>query len=753
MRAWRSSATQDKVRRAHRAWAAVAWVAVGAMTLGALTGPAEQNADAAPRAHKGKTWQPRPVVTQPAVTPQPGKVRKLAVPQKMPGFVPGATTWPSATTVDTVLGTSNSAGNLVETDRAATDGLTALAGTPVSIGPATAGMARAGSTSSTATTPTAPAKVAVTVASHAASQAAGASAMVLSVARADGGAASTKATVAVDYSSFMDAFGGNFADRMTLIALPPCSLTTPTVPSCRKQSPVAFTNDRVGHKLTATITVPGVPAAPAGNTALNAAPTMVLAATSSTTGMNGSYSATPLKPSDTWTEGGNSGSFTYTYPITVPPALGGSAPSVGLSYDSGDVDGRTSVSNAQGSWVGDGWDYNPGSITRTFQPCTQTGYTGDECWGTPGITLQMPGLSGALVKDDASGTWRVQGDSGARVQLLTGAANGDSGDQDQYWLITTTDGTQYYFGAVQLPGGTGKDTPTYSAWGVPVFGTGSPNSACTDPSTAMASNCRAAWQWNLDFVVDPNQNLTRYTYAREENYYLRGPNSAPTEYQRGGFLSEIDYGWQVSDAAGGAVHPATTVVFTPADRCISDRGQAGYASTCPTGPVTISSGRASTGLNAADHSAYVDTPFDQACTSAGTTTGNVGDAACTDYTPSFFISERLSQITTNVWTGTAYRTVDQYSLPQQFNTVPDPSTAGNAPTLWLAGIQHTGYLVNADGSTTATPEPEVYTHGGYLPNRANTVTAPARTRCRRTTGCAWTQSPPLQARRSMSPMP
>lgn len=731
MGAWRSNVTSTGVRRFRRAHRVAAWAAVASLAAGFVAAGPVSAADAAGRPHKGTIWRPRPVVTQPAVTPQAGATRKLAVPQKLPGYVPDTTTWPRAATVDAVLGSAPAAGApAADADRAAVSSLTALVGTPVSIGPAAAPVTKDSATAGGSAAASSPAKVSVTVASHAASTAAGASGVVVQVTRTDGGTTAAKATIAVDYSTFMDAFGGNFADRLTLVTLPACSLTTPTVASCRKQTPVTFTNDRVNHKLTATITVPAATAAKSSTGATKAAKTatpaaIVLAATASTTGMNGSYSSTPLKASDTWVDGGNSGSFGYTYPITVPPALGGDAPSVGLSYDSGSVDGRTSVSNAQGSWVGDGWDYNPGSISRTFQACTQTGYTGDECWGTtPGITLQMPGLSGTLVKDDTTGIWRVEGDNGARVQLLTGAPNGMAGDGDQYWQITTTNGTQYFFGAVQLPtseGGTGKDTPTYSAWGMPVFGTGSPNSACTNPATAVAANCRAAWQWNLDFTVDPNGNVTRYTYAREENFYLRGTTSAPTEYQRGGFLTEIDYGWQLPDVASGTGTPASTVVFTADERCISDPSQSGYASTCPKGAVSVSGGIASsTGITSADASAFVDTPLDQACTSAGKslTTG----AACTGYSPSFFISERLAQITTNVWTGSAYRPVDQYTLPQQLNAVPDPSTAGNQPTLWLAGIQHSGWVLNAGATTaTETTDPEVYTHGSYLPNRANTA--------------------------------
>ncbi len=577
----------------------------------------------------------------------------------------------------------------------------------------------------------------MTVADHSAASSAGASAVMLTLARADGGTVGVPALVALDYSGFSDAFGGNFADRLKLVTLPGCALSTPKEAACRTQTPVAFTNDRAHHRLIATVTIPGdATAAASGQASSETGAAIVLAATSAPNGANGDYSATPLKDSDTWSGGGNEGSFTYSYPITVPPALGGVAPKVALSYDSASIDGRTSVSNAQGSWVGDGWDYNPGYIERSYEPCSKAGFptSSDECWGTPNATISFGGRGGELLKDDGTGTWRIAGDDGSRVELLSGASNGNTGDGGQYWRVTTTDGTQYYFGANQLPGAGGNDAPTYSAWGVPVFGAGSlAGAACADP-TKDPKACRTGWRWNLDFVVDPRGGLARYTYAREENFYLRGTPASPTEYQAGGYLAQIDYGWDTGNviwnpsAIAAANHlrpyriaypPAENVVFTPAARCISDSGEAGYNPLCPTATVTVSGGIASTGITSANAAAFVDTPFDQHCTAAGTVDGTAGGAVCTNYTPTFFNTEQLSQITTNVNADLdgKYRPVDQYGLPHQFNAVTGGST-DDRPSLWLAGITHTGWTTNRDGSTAKTTDPEVYTHGSFMPNRA-----------------------------------
>ena len=116
-------------------------------------------------------------------------------------------------------------------------------------------------------------------------------------------------------------------------------------------------NEAAGEQLTATVPVSGS--------------AMVVAATSTAGGAEGSYAATSLKPSGTWAV--QDGDFDYSYPITVPPALGGSAPSVALAYDSQSIDGETSGTNSQASWIGDGWDYSPGFIERSYQPCSQDG--------------------------------------------------------------------------------------------------------------------------------------------------------------------------------------------------------------------------------------------------------------------------------------------------------------------------------------------------------------------------------------------
>ena len=45
------------------------------------------------------------------------------------------------------------------------------------------------------------------------------------------------------------------------------------------------------------------------------------------------------------------------------------APSIALSYNSGTVDGQTSGGNGEASWVGQGFDYQPGFVERKYKAC------------------------------------------------------------------------------------------------------------------------------------------------------------------------------------------------------------------------------------------------------------------------------------------------------------------------------------------------------------------------------------------------
>ncbi|MDX2548954.1 hypothetical protein PV331_45065, partial [Streptomyces sp. WI04-05B] len=142
--------------------------------------------------------------------------------------------------------------------------------------------------------------------------------------------------------------------------------------------------------------------------------------------------------------------------------------------------------------------------------------------------------------------------------------NNDDDDQE-YWKVTTTDGTQYFFGYHKLPGwSSGKET-TDSTWTVPVYGDDA-NEPC-HASTFASSWCQQAWRWNLDYVVDTHSNAIAYYYDKETNNYGRALKAADdTPYDRGGTLDRIEYGLR-SDTLYSAKALAK-VDFTSKERCI-----------------------------------------------------------------------------------------------------------------------------------------------------------------------------------------
>ncbi|GHI27869.1 hypothetical protein Shyd_92400 [Streptomyces hydrogenans] len=507
-----------------------------------------------------------------------------------------------------------------------------------------------------------------------------------------------KVRVAVD---LVAAGAGGWLDRARLVALPACALTTPDRAECRTRRQVDARLDLAARTLTADVTPASAPGSPATGGVQRAAFTTtasgaatVLAVENTASGTGGSYAATPLTSSSGWSTGGNTGGFSYTYPVDVPPSIGGLAPTVALGYDSSGVDGRNSAQNPQSSWIGEGWGYDAGFIERSYKGCDKAGIpnSGDLCWGGDNAVLTLAGHSGALVRDDATGVWRLQNDDGTRVERLTGAANGLR--DGEHWKVTTADGIRYYFGLEHLPGGDGTDPATGSAWGVPVYSPTAGN-PCHTAASGTASWCRMGWRWNLDHVVDPYGNLVTYRYTKETNRYQRGggqSNGAGTleAYERGGQVQRIDYGQRLPEqtAAKGTLVPGARVGFAVEERCK------------PSGAVTCAESQRTT----ANQSNWPDVPIDQLCGTTGT---------CTNVTPGFFTTKRLTAITTEVRVGATLSPVDSWTLRHDYPAPED----GTKPALWLSGITRKG-----GGGTSAITLPEVTFTPRQLANRVDGMT-------------------------------
>lgn len=532
--------------------------------------------------------------------------------------------------------------------------------------------------------------------------------LTFSASQVNAGAAlsSISTRVSLEMSALQTATGGQFASRGRLVALPSCAALTPERAECRERTPVAMHYDKATGRVSVDVTVPvtgrSVLAPKAdqssqSSTSTSASalppaaplPGVVLAAEAGPSGGGGSYTATALASSSGWAAGTAGGAMTYSYPIEVPPALGGTAPTVALGYNSSSVDGRTSTTNAQASWVGDGWDFNPGYIERSFKPCHKNGIdnSGDLCWGGFNATLSAGSHSGQLVRGDdqgsanattdaATGTWRLKADDGTKVEFFSDASNGVR--DNAYAKMTDGSGTVYYFGVNHLPGGDKSDPATNSVSGVPVY---SPKSGdpCYDSAKGKASYCQMWQRLSLDYVVDPHGNLTTYTWAPETNWYERGGaqnagNGTPTKYTRATTLYRVAYGQRLSEqiAAKGSLEPASRVTFGTDERCNLD--------VCDAVKRTV-----------ANQANWPDVPVDQECKETGT---------CTNYSPTYFTTKRLADITTQVRVNKEWKDVDFYELKHSF-PLPTKSPDGEAGTagtdddnsqkaLWLESVMRTG---------------------------------------------------------------
>jgi RHS repeat-associated protein len=384
----------------------------------------------------------------------------------------------------------------------------------------------------------------------------------------------------------------------------------------------------------------------------------------------GTPTATSLAPSATWQVSPHTGDFTWSYPLRVPPAPGGLEPSLALSYRSSTVDGRTSATNNQPSWVGEGWDLSPGFIERSYGGCAddtdgdvKPPMVGDLCWRSDNATASYNGGGGMLIRDDKSGNWRVRSDDGSLVERKDGAGNAD--DNGEHWKITSLDGTQYFFGS---------QPDARSTWTVPVFGDDK-NEPCNRPGSFDTSYCSQAWRWNLDKIIDRNGNMVRYFYDTESNSYGLNVKDAAVSYIRGGTLARIDYGLR----EGSDIAPSGRVVFGTADRCVP-------GSTCT--------------REKKDN--WPDVFWDGECTTSTCKGKN---------SPSFYSTKRLDTITTQVLGGGQPVDVDRWTLDQQY---PDPGS-GEKAVLWLRAITHTGLV----GGQAALPP--VTFEGTKYANRVDTI--------------------------------
>jgi RHS repeat-associated protein len=531
-----------------------------------------------------------------------------------------------------------------------------------------------------------PTSVGVGVLDQASARKLGIAGVVFTLSRADGVAGTGHVKLRLDYSGFANAFGANFGARLHLVQLPACALTTPLVAACQRQTDVPDTN--AGSALTADVALPGASAATGSakgvtSDGLVSSPRVVMAATSSNSSADGTFSATSLTPAFGWSAGNQGGSFAFSYPLRVPPAIGGPAPQLSLAYDSGNVDAQTLAENGQTSWVGEGWNLQTGFIERSYRSCSDDGgSTPDLCWFTgDNATMVFQGRSVRLVHDATTGVWHSSDDSALMINHLTDTSRGNGDNDGEYWEVKTQDGTRYYFGINKRY--SGDTASTNSTQLVPVFGNNS-GEPCYNATFANA-HCVQAYRWNLDYVIDPHGNSMTYFYAKSTGHIGLDSNTINATYDYDDTLDHIDYGTRAGSEATQTV--PMQVFFTKSGRCVN---------TCQP--------------NTSD---YPDTPWDLFCSSS---------SSCPNTTsPAFWTQYKLSTVYTQVWdpASSSYHKVDQWDMSYTYPTSGDnisPAGADTSPNLWLQTVTHTGYASNG---TTTLAEPAVTFGGTAMFNRVD----------------------------------
>jgi RHS repeat-associated protein len=513
-------------------------------------------------------------------------------------------------------------------------------------------------------------------------------------------------SVQLSYKTYENLYGADWASRLQFVQFPECYLTTPDVEECRQYTELETANDPDAKTVTATVdtaadgtTAPAsAPAqAPSSSGILQASYVQPAAATGdravigavdSGGGPGGSFKATPLASDGKWEAGGSSGAFTWSYPLQVPPAPAGPKPDISFDYNSQTVDGKTATSSPQASWIGEGWDYDPGHIERRYRTCKddrddiaagapnnkEKKYkTSDLCWVSYNAVLSLNGKTTELVRVGDTDTYRPQQDDGTRVELKTGGDNGDN--NGEYWIVTTNDGTRYYYGLNKVGDG---HADTDSVFTVPVFGNhpGEPchkdtfaDSRCTDSN---GNKQQQAWHWGLDKVVDVHGNAMVITWHKSTNYYAVNKKfKTPEKYVRGGYPETIEYGLR----AGDLTAPSAKVVFDAMQRCLETDG-------------SCASDKFDDTKNPASYRPWWDSPGNLNCKA---------DSKLCPAFPSFWIRMRLGIVTTyGARPGvTGLGKVDTYTLHHSFPR----DWYNTSPGLWLNSITRTGY---APGDSTGT---------------------------------------------------
>ena len=212
-----------------------------------------------------------------------------------------------------------------------------------------------------------------------------------------------------------------------------------------------------------------------------------------------------------------------------------------------------------------GWDFEPGYIERRYSSCADDGHPwGDLCWpGREVLVLNAGGSSHELVKVASNpDQWRFRDDDGSIVVRRSGGANPSSADG--YFELNTVTGDRFLFAQGTLPGRGAQN----SLLTVPVFGDDPGERAATARSRRTAGAARRTDGTSTGSPTGTATPRPTSIRRRPTTYGRQGYPSNVSRYDRGSYLSKIEYGMH-ADGTGSYSAPAR-------ERCWSRRwGAAG----------------------------------------------------------------------------------------------------------------------------------------------------------------------------------
>ena len=218
---------------------------------------------------------------------------------------------------------------------------------------------------------------------------------------------------------------------------------------------------------------------------------------------------------------GNSGQFTYSYPLQVAPGPNGFAPQLALNYSSSGPNERHSLTSPAGD-VGDGWSLSLGSISIETYPDGSSYY----------FLNDVAGVGDRLLPIGSTGFYATEHVSYLRIQQI------NPGSNTTCFHVWDKSGTYYELGCTNL----NVSNTSLQYW-------------------KDSSGNQHDYEWDVNKIMAPNEGQSAGTYRLMLVNYLQDSNTDTHGYVtiRSAAIEQITYGLS-SDAATLST-PVGTVDF------------------------------------------------------------------------------------------------------------------------------------------------------------------------------------------------